>query len=188
MFMLWISAVGLVVAGVVLLAVGQPLVGIILAVCGVGMVALSFLLKPIMKSSREIAEQSGMEVSKLTGAPKMGSAMRNASQQMQQAQKQMVGLTGAMGGGIRRTGIAGQAMVKTAADTGEKVNGNPVYDVTLTVAPTGAASYEATVQSEVNALAIAQCVPGTTVQVKIDPDDASNMWIDWLAVAGLGGA
>ena len=29
---------------------------------------------------------------------------------------------GAMGGGIRRTGIAGQAMVKTAADTGEKVN------------------------------------------------------------------
>lgn len=183
MFMLWISAAGCAVAGVALLVAGLPLVGGILLACGVGMAVLALLLRPVMQSSRRIAEQSGMEVNRLTGAPKLGSSMRMANERMQAAQQQMSGL---MGNGVQRTGSPGSAMVVRAEDTGGRSNMNPVYAVELDVTPAGGATYRATVTSEVNSLAIAQCVPGTVVSVKIDQNDPNNIWVDWLAVAGSG--
>jgi hypothetical protein len=83
--------------------------------------------------------------------------------------------------------INGQGMLLSATDTGTRANGNPVFDIRLTVAAAGAAAYEASVASEVGPQAARRCVPGTTVPVRIDPDDPARLWIDWSADAGSGG-
>ncbi|MGH9214449.1 MAG: hypothetical protein ACRD2C_27840 [Acidimicrobiales bacterium] len=55
------------------------------------------------------------------------------------------------------------------------------------VTPADGRAFDAGVLSEVNTLAIAQCVPGTSVSVTIDRTDPRKLWIDWLAVAGSAG-
>lgn len=192
MLLLRLSAVAMVVAGVVVFIAGQSssdeaggaatVTAIILAACGVGMLVLAQVLAPIVKSSNELAERRGMKVGRLTGAPTMRSSMAVASQQMATAQQTVAQLTGT--GPIQAHGTSGWATVKAARDTGRKQNMNPIFEVDLVVTPDGGRAYDATVQSEVNTLAVVQCVPGTRVPVKADANDPQNLWIDWLAVAG----
>jgi hypothetical protein len=188
MFMSWFGPVGALVAGIVLIVVGQIMMGAIMIGVAVLLAVLSLALRPIMRSSREIAEQSGLKVSRLTGAPTMRSSMQQASDSMAAARQQMQGHLGLGGGALSRSGTPGTGMVKIASDTGRKSNLNPVYEVTVIVTVPGRPKYETVVETEVNALAIAQCVPGTSVPVKVDPSDPNAIWIDWLAVAGSGQA
>lgn len=158
----------------------MTLTAIILVICGLGMLVLAQLLAPVMKSSRRIAEQSGMKVSRLTGAPTMRSGMAVASERMANAQQQMASLTGTAA--IRRDWDSGTATVKLAQDTGQQRNLNPVYEVHLMVAPDGRATYDTVVQSEVNSLAVSKCVPGTRVPVRVNPADPQDLVVDWLSV------
>lgn len=191
MLLLRLSAVAMIVAGVAMFVAGQSsdeaggalaVTAIVLVACGVGMLVLAQLLAPIMRSSKEMTERRGMKVGRLTGAPTMRSSMAVASRQMAAAQQAMDGLMGT--GHIQAHGIPGMATVKAARDTGRKQNMNPVFEVDLVVMPNDGRSYDATIQTEVNTLAVAQCVPGTQVSVKADPNNPQNVWIDWLAVAG----
>lgn len=195
MLLLRLSAVAMIVAGVAAFAAGQSSVdeaggaltvtAIILVACGLGMLVLAQLLAPIMKSSKELAERRGMKLGRLTGTPTMRAGMAVASRQMAAAQQTMAQLTGT--GAIQAHGTPGWATVKAARDTGRKQNLNPVFEVELVVTPDGGRPYDATVRTEVNTLAVVQCVPGTQVPVKADSNDPQNLWIDWLAVAGSSG-
>lgn len=179
------------VAGVVLLVIGIGaglpvliLVGGILLVVGVGLFVIDRMIAPLMRTSREITEKSGMKVGRLTGAPTMRSAARHAAEQTARGKASMAAITG--DAALRAKGVPGRAAIKAARDTGEKQNMNPIFEIDLIVTPDNARAYDLTVHTEVNTLAVAQCVPGTTVAVKVDPDDQSKLWIDWLAVAGGG--
>lgn len=189
MLMMKISAVALVAAGIAMVvagaATGMPVlvvVGAVLAVTGVGMLVLDRKLAPLMQTSRELTESRGMATSRLTGAPTMRSSMRYAAERTAQARQSMAAFTGDPG--LRTKGVPGRAEVTAARDTGDKRNMNPVFELDLVVTPENARAYTVTIQTEVNTLAVAQCVPGTMVPVKVDPDDQSKVWVDWMAVAG----
>lgn len=192
MLMLRLSAVAMIVGGAGAYAASQSVdeatglvvTAVVLVVCGVGMLVLAQLLAPIMRSSKQIAEQAGFRTSRLTGAPTMRSAMAVGAERMAQGQRQMQALIG--DSTIRLRGAPGSATVKLARDTGQTSNLNPVYEVDLVVAPDAGGAYDVTVTTEVSSLAVAQCVPGTRVPVKVHPDDPQQVWVDWMAVAGKG--
>jgi hypothetical protein len=174
-------------AGVVAFGLGMTsgpdqlvMVGAILAGTGGILIAVNTLISPIMKSGQEIAESSGMEVSKLTGAPKVGASLAQGRERMASAQQAMAGLTG--NAAMRANGRSGTAVVASAQATGQQSNLNPVYEVGLTVTPEGGAPYDVTVMSEVNTLGVAKAVPGTEVPVTIDGADPTNVIIDWISV------
>lgn len=194
MLMLRFSAVAMIVGGIAAYVGGSSsdaagdsmtVTAVVLVVAGIGMLVLAQLLAPLMKSSRQIAGQSGIETSRLTGAPKMRSGMAVASQRAAAAAQQMAQHAGTTA--VQTNGLAGEAVVKAVRATGETQNLNPIFEVDLLVTPEGARAYDTTVRTEVNSLAVAQCVPGTQVPVKADPGDPSNVWLDWLAVAGGSG-
>lgn len=83
--------------------------------------------------------------------------------------------------------IPGRGMVIAAADTGTRVGDNPVFVIDLTIAPEGAAAYDATVSSEVDAVWAARCAPGAKVALQVARDDPQQVWIDWAASAVLDG-
>lgn len=195
MLLLRITALMMIVAGGATYVVGSSsetagssltVTAAVLVVSGIGMLVLAQLLSPIMKTSKEMAERRGMKLSRLTGAPTMRSGMAVAGQTMAAAQQQMRAVMG--DASLRDRGVPGQATVKAARATGETRNLNPVYDVDLMVMPDNGQAYNATVRTEVNSLAVAQCVPGTRVPVKADPVDPTKLWVDWVAVAGGAGA
>jgi hypothetical protein len=191
MILLKLFGVAMIISGAAGLAVGgaagvtgATISGVVVAVSGVGLLVLDRMLAPVMRSSRELAEQSGRQMSRLTGAPKLRPTMASAADTMARAQEQMSGLMGTGAGG---NGISGRAVVKAARDTGQRHNLNPVYEVDLVVTPDDGGAYDVTVQTVVNTLAIAQCVPGTNVSVKVDRSNRQKLVIDWMAVAGGGG-
>lgn len=177
----------LIVGGLVCLGIGLTsgpdalvMVGGILAGTGAIFVVVNLAISPIMKSSREIAEAQGMEVSKLTGAPKLGSSIAMGRQRMAEASQMMTGFTG--NAAMRANGHKGSATVTSATDTGQVSNLNPIYAVVMQVTPEGGAPYEAKVTSEVNTLGVAKAVPGTVVPVTIDAGNPQNVLIDWISV------
>jgi hypothetical protein len=170
-----------IVAGIAT-GLGGPLVGGLACVAsGVGMLVIGRQLAPVMQSTRAVAEQSGMELGWL-GTPKFGPAMAQARSRMEQAQASWRTLSGDPR--LRYNGLDGEAVVRAARDTGRRQNLNPVYTLDLIVTPRNGPAYELLVESEVNTLAVAQCVPGTRVPLKIRAEQPRDIWIDWLAVAG----
>jgi hypothetical protein len=177
----------LLVAGIVAFGLGTTsgpdqlvILGVVLAATGAIFIVVNALISPIMKSSREMAESSGMEVSRLTGAPKLGASLAQGRERMADAQQMMAGLTG--NAAMRANGQAGTAMVTSARATGQQSNMNPVYEVGLTVTPDGGTPYDVTVVSEVNTLGVAKAVAGTRVPVTVDATDPTNVLIDWISV------
>jgi len=57
-----------------------------------------------------------------------------------------------------------------------------VYQLELVVSVPNERPYELTTNSEVNTLAVAKCVPGTQVPVKVDPSNPSNVRVEWMKV------
>ena len=96
------------------------------------------------------------------------------------ARQQMANFTGQAA--VRAGGEQATAVVTSATDTGEVSNLNPVYDVGLTVTPEDGVPYDTTVRTEINTLAVAKAVPGTSVPVTIPAGDRSQVLIDWVSV------
>ena len=176
----------LLAGGIACFAVGMTsgpdvfvMIGAILGGIGALFIVINMAISPLMRSSREIAEASGMEVSKITGAPKLGSSLEMARDRMASAQESFSALSG--NAAMRAGGTSGTAVVTSAQETGEVSNLNPVYQVGLTVTPDGGTPYDVTVDSEVNTLGVAKAVPGTRVPVTIDGSDPNNVLVDWIS-------
>ena len=78
----------------------------------------------------------------------------------------------AEGGGVEATATI------SAARTAGMVNFDPLMDLDLTVMRDGMPPYPATVRQVVPQVNLTQLQAGTTVAVKIDPNDPNAIWVD----------
>jgi hypothetical protein len=77
------------------------------------------------------------------------------------------------------SGRPGSAFIREAKDTGIDVHGDSVIELTLDVTPQGGTPYEVRTAALVPAASRARALPGTTVPVRIDPAQATNVAVDW---------
>jgi len=78
---------------------------------------------------------------------------------------------------LMASGIVGEATIDAVNDTGVTVNENPQIELALTVTVPGKEPYRATLTQVVSRLAIASFQPGSTVPVRVSPDDPQVLMI-----------
>ena len=178
--LLVISGVGCLAAGIAVEVVRGPML-----ITAAGLFAgagFSYMLmrwtSPLLETAKEIQEASGYPAT-------MRGQMQRANAQMAQASQMMAGVNQGFQGQVTgfAGGVDGTAVIKNAQDTGQQQNLNPVYQLDLMITVPNQAPYDVTTQSEVNTLAVAKCVPGSQVPVKVDPANPSNVRVDWMKVA-----
>ena len=76
---------------------------------------------------------------------------------------------------ILSIGAAGQARVQGHLDTGEQVDGNPVWIFELEITPQGGHSYSLHHREIVSAAATRSFPAGVTIACRIDPDDPQQI-------------
>jgi protein-disulfide isomerase len=99
------------------------------------------------------------------GVAQANEMMGNIAEQQQKAQMLMA------------NGVVGQATIDSVTDTGVTVNENPQIALALTVTIPGKDPYQATLTQVVSRLAIAGFQPGSTVPVRVSPDDPQVLMI-----------
>lgn len=99
------------------------------------------------------------------GVAQANSMLGDVAEQQQKAQMLMT------------TGIVGQATIDAVNDTGVTVNDNPEIELALTVTVPGRDVYKASLTQVVSRLAIAGFQPGSTVPVRVSPDDPQVLMI-----------
>jgi hypothetical protein len=81
---------------------------------------------------------------------------------------------------ILATGIAGKATVVSATPTGQTdLEGRPVYDFVLTIEVPGRQTIRGPARAGVPPERVDRLEPGDTVSLKVDPNNAASMAIDW---------
>ena len=78
---------------------------------------------------------------------------------------------------LMASGLVGQAKIDAVNDTGVTVNENPQVELVLDVTVPGKEPYKATLTQVVSRLAIASFQPGSTVPVRVSPDDPQVLMI-----------
>jgi hypothetical protein len=78
---------------------------------------------------------------------------------------------------LMATGLVGQATIDAVNDTGVTVNENPQIELALTVTVPGRDPYQASLTQVVSRIAIAGFQPGSTVPVRVSPDDPQVLMI-----------
>lgn len=78
---------------------------------------------------------------------------------------------------LMAAGLVGQAVIDGLQDTGVTVNDNPKVAFELTVELPGRAPYKASLTQVVSRLNVAAFQPGTTVPVRVDPEDPTVLMI-----------
>jgi hypothetical protein len=81
-------------------------------------------------------------------------------------------------------GLPGVGTVTKLTQTGMYLNENPQVEMELSVQVPGRAPYTATRKQFVPLILLSQIAPGSSLPVKVDPADPSNVIIDWDAGAG----
>jgi hypothetical protein len=74
-------------------------------------------------------------------------------------------------------GIVGQATIDQITDTGATINDNPRVQLELTVEIPGRDPYPAALTQVVSRMAIGRFQPGSTVPVRVSPDDPQTLMI-----------
>ena len=85
---------------------------------------------------------------------------------------------------LMSSGVVGQALINSIADTGTTVNENPQVLLDLTVTLPGQAPYPATLTQIVSRVAIGSFQPGAIVPVRVSPSDPQSLMIAWPASPG----
>jgi hypothetical protein len=76
-------------------------------------------------------------------------------------------------------GFDARATVVESRPTGTEVAGEPVVELDITVAIDGRSPYPLSVRRTVPAASSIRLTPGTTLPVKVDPNDQAVVWIDF---------
>ena len=76
---------------------------------------------------------------------------------------------------ILTVGSPGQALIRSHADTGENVAGNPIWIFDLEVTPEGGAPYSVQKREIVSSAAIGSYGDGTSMACRIDPADPQKI-------------
>jgi len=114
-------------------------------------------------------------------APPMKDKMANMSSKMAEANAMMAGMAqgAAQANSAIANGVAAVATITSARQTGALVNFNPVLDLELLIMLPSGVPMQATRQEPVQQLHLGRCQPGVRLNVKVDPTNANNLWIDW---------
>jgi hypothetical protein len=132
----------------------------------------------IFKSMRELQKQSD-EVNKNWD---VGAQLEDAQARMADAQEMMAQQTAAANAAT--TGIDATATIVAVRQSGAMVNYQPTIEVDLTVLPEGGLPpYPVTVKQVIPQIHLAQAQPGSSVHVKVDPNNPASVWIDWTRPA-----
>ena len=128
-------------------------------------------LRETQKLSHEISNQYDL-----------GQVRRDGMARLAAAQDMMAQTTRAANASVN--GIDASATVTSARQTGAMINMQPVVELQLTVIPaSGLPPYPATVTQPVSQLSLAALGVGSTLAVKVDPEDPQSIWIDFTRVA-----
>jgi hypothetical protein len=108
--------------------------------------------------------------------------LAQANVAMSQAQDFLTTQTAALQ--TARDGEPASATITAVRPTGMLIDYQPVVEVSLLVTPEGGTPYPATMTDRITVENRLTCVAGREVQVAVDPDDSSKVWIDWAASTG----
>lgn len=116
-------------------------------------------------------------------APPMKDRMAQMSAQMANANAMIAGMSQGAGQSINAMtiGVPSIATITSARQTGMIVNFNPVVELQLMVMLPSGVPMPVTRQETVQQLHLGRCQPGLRLNVKVDPADANNVWIDWAS-------
>ncbi len=108
-------------------------------------------------------------------------AMRQSNlASMRRSQEMMAAQTKAAN--MALTGIDATATVAAARQTPTQINFDHVVELDLTVMPDGLPPYPVSLSQAISPVNLARVQPGSTLAVKVDPDDPGSVWIDFMRV------
>jgi hypothetical protein len=84
---------------------------------------------------------------------------------------------------LMQVGLEGRGRIDAARDTGTTVNEQALAELTMTVSLPGRAEYQVTTRQIVPRMLPGIFAPGSTVPVRVDPDDATVLMFDQTAYA-----
>jgi hypothetical protein len=76
-------------------------------------------------------------------------------------------------------GFDASATVVESRPTGQEIAGEPIVELDVTIAIEGLSPYPLSIRRAVPAASFVWLTPGTTLPVKVDPNDQSVVWIDF---------
>ena len=76
---------------------------------------------------------------------------------------------------LMQVGLTGNAVIASAADTGERAAGNTVASLELQVPPDGGDAYPVSLRYIIAGSDLGPYAPGSTYSVRIDPEDRQNV-------------
>jgi hypothetical protein len=129
----------------------------------------------LFKSVRDLNRQA----KDISAGWDVGAQLEDAQARMAAMNQVMADQTAAAN--LALTGIDATATIAAVRQGAGLVNMQPLIQLDLTVLPEGRPPYPATVSQVVPMSHLALARPGATVRVKVDPNDASIVWIDWAS-------
>ncbi len=81
---------------------------------------------------------------------------------------------------LLQTGEQGTAVIAEVSETGLTINNEPVFAFELDVDVSGRARYRVEVKQRTPRMAVGAVLPGSTLNVAVDPNDPNNVAIDWF--------
>jgi hypothetical protein len=88
---------------------------------------------------------------------------------------------------VLKNGVSAPAVILDVQDTGVTMNDNPQARLTLQINPAGRAPFQAITTTFVNRFHVGMLTPGSTIQVKYDPNDITKVAIESLMGGGAMG-
>jgi hypothetical protein len=76
---------------------------------------------------------------------------------------------------LAQVGLAGNAVITAASDTGDRAAGNTIAALELQVTPEGGDAYPVSLRYIIAGSDLAPYAPGTSYSVRIDPQDRENV-------------
>jgi hypothetical protein len=89
---------------------------------------------------------------------------------------------------IVETGLHGSATILESRQTGWYVNNLPQVALKLRVSVPGQADYDAEHKEVFSYVDVGRLVPGTQLEVRVDPDDQQHLVLEWESAADQGAA
>jgi hypothetical protein len=129
----------------------------------------------MFKAMRDLQKETH-EISKNTDFSQM---RKDGNARMAAAQEQMAEMT--RQANLQTTGVTCAATVVATRDTGGMVNMQPIVEIDLTVLPDGLPPYPVTIRQTISPIHMATIQPGSSLSVKVDPNDPSSVFIDMMA-------
>lgn len=132
------------------------------------------------KSMRELHREA-VDIEKTT--PPVKDRMADATARMAQATQSLAAQTQEVNQSVsaERSGVPATATISAARSVG-MVNFDPLMELDLTVMREGTPPYPATVRQVVPQVQLSRLQSGTSVGVKVDPNNRTAVWVDLATI------